>query len=115
MARNVKDTETTTDNDKAPEATEPEAQAQKAEAQGETTPEATSDKGEASEGDKAASSLDHASKPRELTLQQFLRVSGTRPDQAAGFMRHAQRVLPGRHPLDTWKSAMSDFWNMPAR
>lgn len=65
--------------------------------------------------DGADSSLEHASKPAELTLAQFVRVSRTRLDQAAGFIRWAETNMVGRFTLDVWKKALADFWGQPVR
>lgn len=65
--------------------------------------------------DAGDSSLEHASKPAEITLTQFVRVSRTRLDQAAGFIRWAEANMVGRFTLDAWKKALADFWGQPVR
>jgi hypothetical protein len=85
-----------------------------------TAPEgdATEAPKEAKASNKAAQVNDdeeEAQREPEISLHQFLRVSGVQPDQSAGFVRWAHKNMSGRYGLSAWKQALADFWRAPAR
>ena len=53
--------------------------------------------------------------PSKVTMKTFLGVSGMRPDQRAGFIRHAmgEGIYHKRFTLDEWKSFLESFLNRP--
>lgn len=74
-----------------------------------------SDKKGGGKGDDEASNLGDADKPREVTLGQYLRVSGKKADQTAGFAAYAAIENLGRKTVDAWSQALVDFDARPIR
>ncbi len=101
------DTTTTTDSEPAKDAPAPKA-----------TPksDAPTDAGKAKEGESPAdNSLEHGKGPLEMSLKAYLRGSGRKPDQTAGFASYATRELSGRRTQADWEQAFSDFHAKPLR
>jgi hypothetical protein len=66
---------------------------------------------------KKGSKAEAQTAPQEpaVTLATFLRLSGERPDQVAGFAHYAPSALPGRRSLTEWQDALTAFSQRPIR
>lgn len=97
------------------DATETQAQPEQPKADAPKADKTKQDRAQkAQKADKAQdSSLSHDKAPLEMSLKGFLRASGQRPDQTAGFESFAARQSLGRRTLDAWQKAFADFHAKP--
>jgi hypothetical protein len=50
-----------------------------------------------------------------VSVQSFLRTSGQRPEQTAGFSSYASRALPGKKTQADWQAAFAQFHQKSVR
>lgn len=53
--------------------------------------------------------------PPKLQLRIFCTLSGIKPDQMAGFARHAKHQKLGPLTIEEWKKSLVEFQNKPMR